>query len=230
MISGQTVLGLITARGGSKGVPGKNIRTLSGKPLIAWTIESAKESKYLDRLILSTDDEAIISVAVRFSCETPFIRDEHLASDSASSLEVVVDALEKCPGYDWIVLLQPTSPFRSASDIDNALELCIEKKTNACVSVSEAEESPYWMFNLENSKLRPVIDLPIAKRRQDLPKVYSLNGAIYISRVDTFLQRRAFLHGDTVAYEMPQRRSIDIDTEADFEFAEYLLQKKDHKY
>lgn len=226
MIDGKKVLGLITARGGSKGLPGKNIKDLCGKPLIAWTIEAAKSSKYIDTLILSSDDDKIISVAKQFGCEVPFIRSAELAGDKTPSIDVVIDALEKMEGYEWLVLLQPTSPLRTTADIDEAITKCISLNAPACVSVCESQESPFWMFFMKDAFLTPVIDRPLIERRQDLPKAYSLNGAIYIARVEWIKQTKNFLSEITIAYEMPIERSIDIDNENDFALVELNLKSK----
>lgn len=217
MIQGMRVLALIPARGGSKGVPGKNIRLAGGKPLIAWTISAAKQSKWLDRTILSSDDPEIIKVARSLDCDVPFIREAHLAKDETPGIEVVLDALRRCPGFDWVVLLQPTSPLRTAQDIDCALERCIETGAPACVSVCAAQENPYWMFTLaEGGHLSPLLPGSTIARRQDLPRVYALNGAVYVAKAEWLLQQGSFITSETVAYEMPRERSLDIDTEEDF--------------
>lgn len=141
------ILAIIPARGGSKGVPRKNIRELAGKPLIAWTIEEAKKSKYIDRLILSTEDDEIIEVAKQYGCEVPFKRPIELAQDDTPGIDPVLHAIEQCPGYDYVVLLQPTSPLRTVDDIDGCIEQLLSSDgTNFCVSVTEPEKSPYWMY------------------------------------------------------------------------------------
>ena len=217
-------LAIIPARGGSKGVLGKNIRVVGGKPLIAWTIEAAKQSEYIDRVILSSDDEAIIEQARRYECEIPFVREARLARDESTSMDVILDALDRCPGYEWVVLLQPTSPLRSARDIDQAIELCKRQNASACVSVSLSQESPYWMFTLKDgSTLESVLPLQGATRRQDLPSVYSLNGAIYVAKTGWLRQHRSFLSTETVAYVMPIHRSLDIDTESDLIQLQFFL-------
>ena len=225
MIAGQRIIGIITARGGSKGISQKNLATLQGKPLIAWTIEAGQSSGYLDRLIVSTDDDAIVEAAKSLGCEVPFRRDSRLAQDETPSIEVVIDALEQCPGYDFVVLLQPTSPFRTAEDIDMALEFCIKHSAPACVSVSRAEKSPEWMYRIDdNAHLSSVLvaeDLP--SRRQDLQTVFTLNGSIYVANVDWLRAAQTFIGPDTVAYETPIDRSVDIDTDRDLEYAEFLL-------
>ena len=225
MINGQKVLGLITARGGSKGVPGKNIRVVGGKPLIAWTIEAAQTSKYLDRLILSSDDDITIEVAKTYGCEVPFKREVHLATDDAPSIDVVLDALNRFPEYDWIILLQPTSPLRTADDIDGALKKCIELGSPTCVSVCETDQNPYWMYTQKESRLQPVINVPQIARRHDLPRVYMLNGVVYVARSDWLRITRNFMSTETVAYIVPPNRSYDLDSEQDFETLEIYFQK-----
>jgi N-acylneuraminate cytidylyltransferase len=224
MIQGQTVLGVIPARGGSKGIPGKNIRPVGGKPLIAWTIEAARRSKYLDRLILSSDDDAIIATARAHGCEVPFKRDPQLARDETPGMDVVLDAMERCPGFEWIVLLQPTSPLRTTEDIDAALTACIERAAPACVSVCEAQQSPYWMYVLdEQARLTPILEPVSATRRQDLPAVYALNGAVYVARQRWLSSTRDFKADGCIAYRMPADRSVDLDTPADLLLIEAYL-------
>ena len=217
MIEGERVLAVIPARGGSKGVPGKNVRKVGGKPLIAWTIDAAHASQRVDRTIVSSDDAAIISAAKAAGAEIPYVREARLADDKTPTIEVVLDALERCPGYAWAVLLQPTSPLRTGRDIDQAIQACIERKAPSCVSVTLARESPYWMYNLgPDGRLNPLLAERMPTRRQELPPVYALNGAIYVARADWLQRERKFVAEDTVAYEMPAERSLDIDTESDF--------------
>jgi len=218
MIHGKSVLGVIAARGGSKGVPRKNVRIVNGKPLIAWTIEAGKSSKYIDRLVLSSDDAEIIAVSTSFGCEAPFVRAAELASDASGSIEVVLDAVARCPGYDWVVLLQPTSPLRVASDIDGTLEKAFSQKAPAGVTICPAEESPYWMVSIDSSgELMPLIPASPVVRRQDLPKAYLLNGAVYAADCAWLETQRSFIGKGTIGYEMPLDRSADIDTEQDLE-------------
>lgn len=220
MIGGRSVLALITARGGSKGVPGKNILPIGGKPLIHWTIDAARASRYIDRLILSSDDATIMAAAAAGGCEVPFRRDASLAGDGASSIDAVVDALERVPGYDIVVLLQPTSPLRSTADIDGVLERLESSGAPACVTVRAAEEHPYWTFYTDEQGCLAHYAQPLAgvpTRRQDLPKAWCLNGAVYAARTEFFLKFRSFLTAQTVCYQMPIERSLDIDTPADVE-------------
>lgn len=228
MIAGRRVLAVVPARGGSKGMPGKNLRQLAGKPLIAWTIEAAHRSALLDRVVLSTDDDGIAEVARRFGCEVPFMRPAALATDQAASVDVVLHALENVPGFEVVVLLQPTSPLRVTEDIDGALKRFETSAAAACVSVTEADVSPYWMYRMDDAnRLHPIMNAPVpASRRQDLPKVYALNGAIYVADCEWLARTRAFVTPETVAHLMPGSRSIDIDTDIDFAIAEQILQSR----
>lgn len=225
MIHNETVLAIIPARGGSKGLPGKHNRDLNGKPLIAWTIETALQSAYLDRVILSSDCESIIRTARSYGCEVPYVRDPILAQDETPMMDVIFDAIDRCPGYEWTVLLQPTSPLRLVSDIDNALQQCVHYKAPACVSVCAAQEKPHWMYTIsDEQKMHPLFaEHARATRRQDLPIYYSLNGALYIAKTEWLLRSRDFLGSDTIAYIMPVERSIDIDTARDFFYLQATL-------
>jgi N-acylneuraminate cytidylyltransferase len=220
-----SVLALIPARGGSKGLPGKNIRLLQSKPLIAWSIEAAQASSFISRVVVSSDDAEILAVARAQGADVPFVRPAHLAGDASSGMDVVLHALEQLPGFDWVVLLQPTSPLRLAADIDDAIEHCLNMGAPACVSVSEAATNPWWMFHVAADG-RMGAFLPGAERptrRQDLPELYALNGAIYVARVEWLRQTHTFLAQETVAYVMPPERSVDIDTLFDFQLAECLM-------
>ncbi|OUL24492.1 acylneuraminate cytidylyltransferase family protein [Nostoc sp. 106C] len=217
MIQEKKVLAIIPARGGSKTVPRKNIREIGGKPLIAWTIEEAKKSIYIDRLILSSEDDEIISIAQQWGCEVAFKRPIELAQDDTPGIAPVLHALSQLPIYDYIVLLQPTSPLRKVIDIDACLEACVKTHSYSSVSVTESDSSPYWMYTVDKSgKMQPFIKTPnIFERRQDLPKVYLLNGAVYVAQTAWLLQNKNFISEDTTAYIMPLERSLDIDTEFD---------------
>ncbi len=226
MIDGKSVLAIIAARGGSKGVPGKNIMMIGGRPLLQWSIDAARAARYIDRLILSSDDAAIIEVARKGGCDVPFVRDAALATDAASSVDVMADALQRVPGYDIVVLLQPTSPLRTGKDIDGAIALLMDSKAPACVSVREAEEHPYWMFKLSvDGKLTRFAepDGGMPQRRQDLPPAWCLNGAVYAANAEWFLRNRTFLSPETVAFPMPAERSVDVDTFEDIEKVNRLI-------
>ena len=220
MIGARSVLGLVTARGGSKGVPRKNLLPIGGRPLICWTIDAARASRYIDRLVLSSDDAEIMAAAATAGCEVPFTRDAALATDQASSIDVALDALLRVPGFDVLVLLQPTSPLRATEDIDGALELFHSSGAPACVSVRAAEEHPYLTFRRDAAgQLRRYCEPsePMPSRRQDLPPAWCLNGAVYVAECAWLLRERSFLAAGTVGYPMPAARSLDIDTPEDIE-------------
>jgi N-acylneuraminate cytidylyltransferase len=219
VIDSRTVLGLIPARGGSKALPRKNILPVLGRPLLAWSIEAARRSRCLDRVVVSSEDSAVIDAARACGCEIPFRRPDELASDTAPAIDVVLHALDCLPGFDVVVLLQPTSPLRTAADIDAACATLLAQHAPACVSVSLVQESPYWMYSLDdNETLRPVMPgAAESVRRQDLPAVYVLNGAIYVADTAWLRRTRRFVTEDTVGYVMPAERSLDIDTAADLE-------------
>jgi CMP-N,N'-diacetyllegionaminic acid synthase len=227
MINNRKVLAIIPARGGSKGIPQKNIKEVAGKPLIAWTIEEAKKSRYIDRLILSSDDMDIINVAKQWNCEVPFVRPAEISQDDTPSNALILHAIENIPGFDYIVLLQPTSPLRTVEDIDGCIEKCVFSSACACVSVAPTSKSPYWMYTLDSTHyMHPV--LPAEKkatRRQDLPETYSLNGAVYVGYIPWFIQTKTFVTSETQAYIMPIDRSFDIDSFLDLDICDFLLRR-----
>lgn len=227
MINTKNLLGLITARGGSKGLPRKNVLVAAGKPLIAWTISAALESSSIDRVVLSSNDDEIIETAQMWGCEVPFRRPLDLASDTASSMDVVMHALDELPGYEYVALLQPTSPLRTACDIDEAFALLRLHNAPSCVSVCEVDQSPYWMYQLTyDKKLKELLSKPKElTRRQDLTPAYVLNGAIYIAKVDWLRETKSFVAKGSVGYLMPKAKSIDIDDAEDFEVFRSKVEK-----
>lgn len=224
MIDGRKVLGIIPARGGSKGVPRKNVRDFCGKPLIAWTIEAAKKSRYIDRLILSSDDEEIMAVAKDLGCEVPFKRPAELSQDTTLGTEPPLHAIEEIPGFDLFVLLQPTSPLRSTVDIDSALDFFVEQKCPVCFSVTESDKNPQWMYErAEDGRLSPILgDAPPKLLRQEAAPVFVVNGAIYVADCGWYRENKAFLVPDARGYVMPKERSLDIDSEIDFKIGEVI--------
>ena len=226
MSTAPKVLAIIPARGKSKGLPRKNVLDTGGKPLIAWTIEAAQKANCVTKLILSSDNAEIISVAKDFGCDVPFIRPDNLATDTASTLDVVLHSIEQMPGYDFVIILQPTSPLRTAWDIDAAFDIVVSTGAPSCVSVCEVDETPYWMFSLgKNGQLERLIDLPSdINRRQDLPKSYKLNGAIYIIEVNSLIKTKSFISDKTVAYIMDRGVSIDVDTHLEHEHVKKILE------
>lgn len=230
MINGKKILGIIPARGGSKRLPGKNILPLAGKPLIAWTIEAAQKSRYIDRILVSSDDDTILDIARSLGVEI-LERPGELATDTASSFDVVNHVHESIQEkYEITILLQPTSPLRTEFHIDEGLELFKENKAAAVISVSEMEHSPLWANTLpENGDMRNFLSPEVInKRSQDLPTYYRINGALYICDTEQMLAQRKFILDDNIfAYRMPPERSIDIDSRFDFLFAETLLRSID---
>ncbi len=222
----MSLLALIPARGGSKGIPRKNVKELCGKPLIAWSIEAAQKSKNIDRLVISTEDEEIADIAQSYGAEVPFLRPAELAKDETPSITIVLHALEQFSEVEQILLLQPTSPLRTTSDIDEIVKLSREHQAPAAVSVCESSKHPYWMFSFGKDRiLSPFTGNPIATRRQDLPKAYILNGALYLAKTDWIQQNRSFFSPETIGYVMPPERSVDIDTLLDWEWVEFLKSK-----
>ena len=224
----MNLLCLIPARGGSKGIPRKNIRAFAGKPLIQWTIEAVQESRIATRLVVTTEDAEIAETAKRAGAEVPFVRPAHLAADESSVLDVVLSALDWFALHEqWVpkevCLLQPTSPLRHASDLREAAELLDSSGADAVVSVRLAQENPFWMKTADAAgRLHGLLEAPESLRRQDLPPVYLLNGAIYLTKTAALRRHRTFLPPDTVGYVMPMERSVDIDEESDWQRAELL--------
>jgi len=221
------VLAVIPARGGSKGIPRKNIKKLGGKPLIAWTIEAALKAPSINRVIVSTDDEEIAAVAEQFGAEVPFKRPIAIARDDTPGLDPVLHAIENSPDSDWVLLLQPTSPLRSVDDIEGIIKLCQEKGALSAVSVAEVGKHPFWMYQRSSDmRLQPLIpNRGEITRRQDLPSVYVLNGALYLARPDWLIENQGFIGPETLGYVMPVERSVDLDTPLDWLWVEYLIER-----
>lgn len=218
MIGNKRVLAIIPARGGSKGLPRKNVLPVADKPMIAWTITAALQSRYIDSLILSSEDAEIIEVARQWGCAVPFVRPAELAQDTSSTMDVVLHAMQQVTPHDFVVLLQPTSPLRNTADIDHCIARCFESE-QACVSVTTPEKTPYWMFYINAAQqLQPILGnwQVLQQRRQDQAPVYVLNGAVYVASWDGLLDKKSFLTETTTAYLMPPERSLDIDTAKDF--------------
>jgi len=228
------ILGLIPARGGSKGVPGKNIKLLAGKPLIAYTVEQANAAKGIDKLILSTDDESIAKVAKEIGLEVPFMRPIELANDSAKSLDVVVHALDfleqKGEVYDAVCLLQVTSPYRPNDSIDEAIELFKKTKPDSLVSVRRVpdEFNPHWTFEIKDDNRLQIAtgEKHIIPRRQELPPAYHRDGAIYITSVSCIREKHSLLGDDIVAFPIDSPKLINIDTMDDWYEAEAFYAQK----
>lgn len=226
MIDGATVLAVIPARGGSKGLARKNILSVQGRPLLAWSFEAARRSRYIDRVVLSTEDPQILSVGRALGIDVPYVRPKELASDEATLDQVLAHLLrEVVVGYDYIVLLQATSPLRTDEDIDGCIECCVRRGAGACVSVNIADKSPFFYRAMDqDSRLRPVLgDSCAAPRRQEMPVTYMLNGAVFVANTGYYLQHETFLTQDTLGYVMPKNRSLDIDNEFDLSVMHALI-------
>ena len=224
------ILGLIPARGGSKGVPKKNIKLLGRMPLLEYTINSAKESHFLTEIVVSTDDEEIAIAAEVSGCKPPFIRPAALAQDTSTSLEVVQHALsfyeEQQIFFDAVCLLQPTNPFREKGFIDKAIEKFVSSNADCLVSVLEIphEYNPHWSFEATANGLLKIAtgESQIISRRQDLPKAFHRDGSVYITKTEAI--KNSSLYGNSVAYiESNPQFHVNIDTMKDWEKAEKLL-------
>ncbi|MDD7349891.1 MAG: acylneuraminate cytidylyltransferase family protein [Clostridiales bacterium] len=227
MIENKKILAIIPARGGSKGIPRKNVKAISGKPMIQYTIEAAKECPYIDKVVVSTEDEEIADISMRAGAIVPFSRPEELATDEAKTIDVVMHAVEfyerKAEHFDIIVLLQPTSPLRNAEDITKALEYFMRNEQRSLVTVSEVSESPILMrnFNKEN-KLEKILEEDSDVRRQDMKKFYRINGAIYINKASELNANTSF-NDNEMGFVLTQEHGIDVDEPQDLVVAEYYL-------
>ncbi len=218
-------LAIIPARGGSKRLPRKNILPLANKPLIGWTIEAALNCNAISKIVVSSDDDEILAVANSYKVDA-LKRPEYLATDTATSFDAIKHAIECDPGYEYIILLQPTSPLRTTKHLQEAILLLEEKQADAVISVCETEHSPLWTNTLPVDKsmqgfLREEL---LNIRSQDLPIYYRLNGAIYICKTNKLLEAESFFLKENIyAYLMDIKSSVDIDTEIDFKWAELLM-------
>ncbi|MGR5325725.1 acylneuraminate cytidylyltransferase family protein [Vibrio alfacsensis] len=225
MINGKKVIALIPARGGSKRLPRKNVLPLNGKPLIGWTIDAAKNSQYIDQILVSTDDQEIADVASDYGIAVPELRPTELAGDNSSTESVLFYSLTKFAfDADIVVLLQPTSPLREAQHIDDALTLFEQRQAFSVVSVTPCEHSPLWANTLpENGSLGDFIKPEALHRSQDLQTFFRLNGAVYIFDISRLKEigRLAYTE-ESYAYVMNNECSVDIDTQLDFLLAEKI--------
>jgi CMP-N-acetylneuraminic acid synthetase len=233
----MSIIALVTARGGSKGIPGKNLKPLGGRPLIAWSIEAARQSSSVDRVLVSTDDPAIAAAARDAGAEVPFLRPEELARDDSSHISVVLHALDWLRDKerftpDYLLLLQPTAPFRTAEDLDAAAALARARNVDAVVSVCEARSHP-WLAKTVRADGTMEDFIPRTQtyeRRQDFPPAYVLNGALYLNRPRSLRATGTLRPPGTLAHVMPIERSVDLDTLADWEMAELLIGRRKARY
>ena len=231
-VNQRPVIGLIPARGGSKGIERKNIKNILNKPLLVHTVEAALESQYVDFTYLSSDDDEILSCAEAIGAK-PILRPSEFATDSASAVDVVLHFFKEIPKQlieqdPYIIYLQPTSPLRTSLHIDLAFEKMETLAAHSLISVMEMTKSPYKSFSINvDGRMQSIFNEKFSNaRRQDLPKTYLPNGAIYIFRKSDFLNNEGFPSNGSVPFLMSQADSIDIDTEEDIRYLEYIIGKK----
>jgi len=227
------IIGLIPARGGSKGVPRKNVREIEGNPLIAYAIECAKKCPSIDHVVVSTDDDEISRVAEKFGAEVPFLRPSELARDTAAMLPVLRHAVEFLEDHykkriDLVVLLDPTGPLRTVEDVEGAIEMHKESKCEMVISGNVARKNPY--FNMVKEKDNGFVELVCSSEesivcRQDAPKVYDLNTVVWVYSRKAVMEDNARLSKETMLYQIPAARTIDVDSEEDIELLEEYLRK-----
>ncbi|MBI4650897.1 acylneuraminate cytidylyltransferase family protein [Candidatus Desantisbacteria bacterium] len=233
MYKNKKILAIIPARGGSKGLPRKNILQLAGKPLIAWTIENAKQSKYIDKIIVSTDDSEIMEISKKYGAEVPFKRPDDLATDKAPSSGVIlhaIDFLEKQNDYyDYICLLEPTSPLRKESDLDSAIKKLIDtNNADSLVSLGEVHlEHPDIIKKIEGDFIKPYLEVKTQiTQRQQLNKAYFPYGVAYICKIDVYKETKTFYNTNTAYYEIERWQNYEIDDKWDFYCIEAILKEK----
>lgn len=227
MFSQKCIMALIPARGGSKGIPGKNIKEFNGRPLISYTIAAARESKYVDAVIVTTDSKEIAEIAERYGAEAPFLRPPELAQDTSKTIDAVVHARDAMAAlgrpHDVVVLLQPTSPLRRAEEIDAAIETFFSHGELGLASVSEVSENPVLTRRIDQSGvMHPILPISSTVRRQDMPRFWHVDGAVYINRAND-LTPETSLNDNPIAFVMPKLRASDIDNIEDFLRAEEIL-------
>jgi CMP-N-acetylneuraminic acid synthetase len=225
-----STLGLIPAKGGSTRFPQKNIARLGGRTLLEWTAAAARESGLIDRLVLSTEDDAVIAAARAAGIEAPFRRPEQLARDPAGIVEVALHALDELDAaglhYDTLVILPPTSPLRSADDIRAAHELFVRHRRAFVMSVSEFGHTPFAAMKIAaDGTLQPHFPEYLGRKSQEMPRAYRPNGAVHVLDVARFRQARSYFAQPLIPYVMPAERSVDVDTRADLALAEAMLRR-----
>lgn len=227
MYDGKRILAIIPARGGSKGIPHKNIIDLCGKPLISYTIKAGKDSKYIDYVMVSTDDSEIARISKDYGAEVPFMRPVELAADTSKTIDAIIHAVNQLKKmeheFDTLVLLQPTEPLRNASDVDGAIEKYFECGCKPLVSISEVDDHPILIRSIDGDALKPLLDISSTCRRQDMPKYYRVNGCIYINPIPELNAETSF-NDNKVPYIMDRSHSVDIDELIDLEVAKYYIE------
>lgn len=226
MYKDKKILAIIPARGGSKGIPRKNIVDLCGKPLIGYTISAALESEYIDYVMVSTDDQEIAEISESLGADVPFLRPPELAKDTSKTVDAIVHALETLKeqgkNFDILVLLQPTQPLRDAADIDMAINVFFDKGCLSLASVCPVDDHPILIRSIDDDKLIPLLDVSSTCRRQDMPRFYKVNGCIYINQIATITKDTSF-NDNEIPFVMEKMHSVDIDEYHDLMYAEYCL-------
>jgi len=237
MYKNKTFLAIIPARGGSKGLPKKNIKELCGKPLIAWSIEVGLKSKYLDEVMVTTDSQEIADISNQYGANVPFLRPDELASDTATSFDAIKHTIDYYKNelnkeFDYIVLLEPTSPLREHSDIDKAIEILFDSSADVIVGICKTEDqNPAFLVTkdienfirgYENKDMKVL-------RRQDIKDVYFFEGTIYISKTNILLSKKTFYHENTIGYVVSKYKSLEIDDMDDFIMVEAIMKHKGYK-
>ncbi|MBP3506700.1 MAG: acylneuraminate cytidylyltransferase family protein [Lachnospiraceae bacterium] len=231
MYKGKRILAMIPARGGSKGIKGKNIKFLCGKPLLAYSIEVALQCSYIDYVLVSTDSEEIAKCGKDYGAKVPFLRPAEYATDEAKTIDVLLHGIETLrqtgEEFDYLMLLQPTQPFRTSKQLTEAIEMIVDRELSSLVSVCPVEEHPILMRTLgETGELKTILSCGSTVRRQDFPTVYKVNGSIYINQIDEKLNKDTSLNDNQYPYFMTREDSIDIDTIEDFFAAEQRMKQK----
>ena len=238
MYKDKTFLAIIPARGGSKGLPGKNIKELCGKPLIAWSIEAGLKSNYLDEVMVTTDYQNIADVSKQYGASVPFLRPDELASDTATSFDAIKHTIEYYKNelnkeFDYIVLLEPTSPLRESIDINKAIEVLLYSNADSIVGVCRTEDQnpAFLVLKNENNFISGYENKEMkVLRRQDIKDVYFFEGTIYISKTNVLLDKKTFYHENTIGYEVPKYKSLEIDDMDDFVMVEAIMNIKPQQF
>ncbi len=230
MFNNNKILALIPARGGSKGIKDKNIIDIKGKPLIAYSIEAGKQSKYVDDVVVTTDSEKIAEVSKKYGAEIPFMRPTEYAQDKSKTIDAVIHAIKELKKtgklYDTLVLLQPTQPLRTSLDIDKAIELYFEKNCMSLVSISEVDDHPLLIRTINSDgSLIHLLNQNSDCRRQDMPPFYRVNGCIYINKIEEIDDNTSF-NDNKLGFVMDRSHSVDIDEYKDIVEVEYYLKKR----
>jgi CMP-N,N'-diacetyllegionaminic acid synthase len=226
MYQGKRILAVIPARNGSKGIVRKNIKPLAGEPLIVRTILEANKSSYIDLLVTSTDSKEIAHVARKGGSDVPFLRPKELGQDDSMSIDVVLDVIAKLPeDYDYLLLLQPTSPFRTSVHIDSIIQDTLNREAKFAMSVTEVKKHPAFFYQHNDEGLERYLPYLAQKRRQEMEPLYEPNGALYFASIKHLKLSKTFSFNECYGYKMSHKDSLDLDSYDDWEFCEYILSK-----